>query len=235
MMHPNLSNFNVVMPELVTTRLVPITGGHIRNQGMVTHSGDYEGAYNMAMFPIPKNASSSIRGLVNILATTTKQNWSDPDHYIDLLNRLTREDLTPIDDIIVVLRDPYERFISACNMFITDRNTTGRLEIDGDTITILESHFYTQSWYLHDILENKKLLDKCRFFYMSNTDDVIMDIIKRFPLLPQKAPSFGHANKSVSVVTDVNKDLIEKIYSEDFDLIERTKFENSDNITFSRG
>lgn len=227
---------NIVMASEREVRFKPVKGSHRRNDGIVTHYnppaiGDKD-LYKMAILPIPKNASSSMRNLIWMTTYHTKQNWSDPAHMIDLV-----EHWRHVDDIIIILRDPYERFLSALNMFLSTRQWEGGcIKIDDDTITILNEHFYPQSWYLEDVLTAPDhIVDKCRFFYMSNTDDVTKDICEKFPqFYREEGHSLNKGNASIKVVTDVDKKVIERIYSDDFDLIENTEFLNSDRVTFNR-
>lgn len=227
---------SIVMACEKQTRLKPANGYHKRNDGIVTHYNPpaigSEDLYKMAVLPIPKNASSSMRNLIWMTTYHTKQNWSDPAHLIDLA-----EHWKFVDDIIVILRDPYERFLSAINMFLSTRQWEGGcMKIADEEITILNEHFYSQSWYLEDVFERDDVMNKCRFFYMSNTEDVTRDICEKFPqFYRQEGHKLNKENISVKVVTDINKDLIEKIYKDDFDLIENTTFLNSDRITFNIG
>jgi len=226
---------NIVMASEKEVRFKPVKGYHRRNDAIVTHYNPpaigSEDLYKMAVLPIPKNASSSMRNLVWMTTYHTKQNWSDPAHMIDLL-----EHWRYVDDIIVILRDPYERFLSALNMFLSTRQWEGGcMKIDDDQITILNEHFYSQSWYLEDVLTDNDIANKCRFFYMSNTDDITKDICEKFPqFYRQEGHALNKDNASIKVVTDVDKELIERIYREDFDLIENTEFLNSDRVTFNR-
>lgn len=234
-----MKNFNVIMNSERDVRFKPTNGYHKKNDGVVTqynppHIGTKD-TYRMGILAIPKNASSSIRNMIWMTSYNTKQKWSDPAHFIDLA-----EHWNNLDDIIVILRNPYERFMSAINMFLTTRQWEGGImKSNGDQteITLLNEHVYSQSYYLEDILgAGSDVTDKLRYFYMSNTDDVTEDIAKCFPQLVRPEDShLNTANKSVTVVTGVNKEMIRSMYKQDFNLIENTEFMNSEKISFNKG
>ena len=220
-------------------RFKPTNGSHTKNDGMVTQYNPPDigtkDTYRMGILAIPKNASSSIRNMIWITSYNAKQKWSDPAYFINLAKHWEN-----IDDIIVILRNPYERFMSALNMFLTTRQWEGgimKCNNDQTEITLLNEHVYSQSYYLEDVLgAGADITDKLRYFYMSNTDDVTRDIAKCFPQLVRHEDShLNRENKSFPVVTDVNKEMIRKIYKQDFDLIENTEFMNSEKISFNKG
>lgn len=237
---PNYKKLKVVIPEAKYVRYKPEMGYHKKNDGMVTHFNPEEigskDVYNMAILPVPKNASSTLRRLIWNTTYKSKQTWSDPAHMVDLTEHYNR-----VDDIIVVLRDPYDRFLSALNMFLSTRQWDGgciKMGADEDEIIFLNEHFFPQSYYLESVLTAPpKILEKLRFFYMSQTADITRDIVQQFPMLiryEEAEENRNMTNRSHKVVTDVNKPLIESMYKEDFDLIEQTKFLNAGKIKFNR-
>lgn len=225
-------------------RFKPTNGSHTKNDGMVIQYNPPDigigtkDTYRMGILAIPKNASSSMKKMIWIDRYNAKPKWSVPGvpgYYINLAKHWEN-----LDDIIVILRNPYERFISALNMFLTTRQLEGgimKCNNDQTEITLLNEHVYSQSYYLEDVLgAGADITDKIRYFYMSNTDDVTRDITNCFPQLVRSEDShLNTANKSFPVVTDVNKEMIRKIYKQDFDLIENTEFMNSEKISFNKG
>jgi len=234
-----MKDFNVIMNSESEVRYKP-TGGHIfKNDGIATQWNPpalgTEGKYKMGVLIIPKNASSSMKNLIWMNTHTSHQKWSDPANLIDLSKHWKN-----LDDIIVVLRDPYERFMSAINMFLSvspNESHIMKCDINQKEVTLLNEHVYSQSYYLEDVLASgPQITNKLRYFYMSNTNDVTRDIVKCFPKLVRiEDPSINIENKSVPIVTGVNKELIRKIYKQDFDLIENTEFMNSEKISFNKG
>lgn len=230
-----MSQVNVTMTSEKIVRVKPTNGAFKRNSCLVTHWNSEllgtDGKYNMAFLPIPKNASSSLRNLVWVTTYKSKQLWSDPAFPSDLMDHWQR-----VDDIVVVLRNPYDRFMSALNMFLSTRPCEGgimKTDLSFDEVSLLNEHVYTQRYYLEDCIKNTEVWKKIKFFYMSNTEDVTRDIVQKYPQLVRDEDSkMNHENQSVRIVTEVNRELIRSIYKADFDLIENVEFENSQKISF---
>jgi hypothetical protein len=154
---------------------------------------------------IPKNASTSI----SISALTSERDTWVP--CIANNNDDTR--------FIVVLRDPVDRFISSANMFLTTGKTlVGNLPVlTNDKIVTKDCHFQTQYKFI-------SLLHQERIDFFWYNKDVVYQIEKYYGL------KFNYStldlNISNRLITTIDNELIKKMYSEDYELINSVKFIN---------
>lgn len=156
---------------------------------------------SIAFLHIPKNASTSIRWLAR------SPRW---------IRRASITDLK-YDRICVILRDPQERFLSALNMYLGERSSPENMcSIDPFKIVTNDVHFMPQSKFLQGLDTSK--MD---FFYQEG--DVVSTIRKYYGISGDQE---NQNNTKLKIVTEVNFDVMEKLYSQDYDLIESVEFKN---------
>jgi hypothetical protein len=156
---------------------------------------------SIAFLHIPKNASTSIRWL----ARSPRWIRSAPISQVEY------------DRICVILRDPEERFLSALNMYLAGRPSPENMcSIDHSGIDTTDVHFLPQHKFLHGLDRSK--ID---FFYQEN--DVVSAIRKYYGISGDQE---NQNHTKLKIVTEVNFDVIERIYAHDYDLIESVEFKN---------
>ena len=174
----------------------------------------------LAIRPISKNATSSADV---IFADWNQQKWIPaevPDY---------------VPAVVIVLRDPYERFLSALNMFMNlDKSYIWRdegftrgfpfIQQNNSEIRINDTHFYSQSRVGY-IYEHMKLHpEKLKFFWMdaSSQRTVWEDVMGWANRSFSSGFRLNSARVSVGgkrFVTEVDRDLIFKTYQKDYELI----------------
>ena len=175
-------------------------GGHPKGVSLINRQK------NICAVLIPKNASTSLN---------TSALSSNADKWVPF-NFLNKDDSLRY---IVILRDPVKRFISALNMFLT----TGKV-LYGDLPLVVrgsfrnpDCHFLPQTKFIKDLPR-----DQIDFFFYNKT--VLEDIEKHYGLkLNQSGKNENIGNK---LVTEVDNELIKKLYSEDYELINSVNFIN---------
>ena len=228
----------VKTPTEKVFREKPMGGYHKKNDCMITNyvpdpAKEYVHEYNTAIFPIPKNASSSLRNLIWTQNYKSQTSWTDPAFFVNILEQGRK-----IDKIIVVLRDPYERFISGLNMFLGIHQWEGGIlkvsnQNDIMNVTILNEHFFPQSYYLEDLKKFTNLWNKIDFFYMSGSINVIEDITNHYDyIIKNNNDKLNWENQTQRIITSVDKEFVRSVYKDDYDLIEEVEFLNSKKISF---
>jgi len=171
----------------------------------------YSGAYienrSLGILHLPKNASSSIRRALKPITNKTEVILKDFN----------------IDKFCVILRDPVERFISAVNMYLHNRNFSSYsnyvdIRKEDNKHSIFKSnnaHFFSQNTFLEGLDYNK--ID---FFWLNK--DIIGDLNSHYNL--NMEPS--HVNQFGKIVTGVDINIVKDVYKEDYDLIDSVKFIN---------
>ena len=156
---------------------------------------------SVAFLHIPKNASTSIRWLAR------NPRW---------IRRAPIADVE-CDRICVILRDPQERFLSALNMYLGDRPSPENMcSIDAFNIDTNDVHFMPQHKFLQGLDTSK--MD---FFYQE--DDVVATIRKYYGISGDQE---NQNHTKLKIVTDVNSEVMERLYGQDYDLIESVNFKN---------
>lgn len=171
--------------------------------------------------PISKNATSSAD---IVFSQWINNNWSPADVSDD------------VPAVVIVLRDPYERFLSGLNMFMDlDKNYIWRaagfthsfpfISENKTKIRLNDPHFNTQT---NDggIRDHQRYQpEKLRFFWMDATRQTTVwgDVMQWARQCNLRGPHTSDGAK-VNVggkrfVTEVDRDLIYKTYESDYQLI----------------
>ena len=189
--------------------------------------------HKVAVIEIPKNASSSFR-----------ENFK---YWISLDNNLLSKN-NEAEEIIVVFRDPYERFLSALNMFmkrshwIALPNVKGHhpnfVYSGGDSLrdlfplflpdgnngkfNIVDIHFELQHPSIHSIMY-EKCPEKYTFFWMSG--DVVLDVQtylwNKYKISP---PRYGRIYQNMTgdqIIKEVNRKFVEYTYKDDYEFFDK--------------
>ena len=178
--------------------------------------------HKLAVIEIPKNASSSFR-----------ENFKDwPSlHNTELWKQQEAE------EIIVVFRDPYKRFLSALNQFMSTQHWNDTPDItpqenfpwfypdftdNKGRFNVHDVHFLPQLADLHP-RTFKKFPERYPFFWM--TKDVVLDVQtylwNKYKITP---PRYGriHVNKGgFKIIKEVDEDLVKNTYKEDYEFFEK--------------
>lgn len=179
--------------------------------------------HNIAVVEICKNASSSFA--VNFR------------HWERLENQSFWQKNADIKEIIVVFRDPYERFLSALNQFMSIRhwsdesgfNPLDRFpwfhpDFDNHTglFSTTDHHFLPQKDDIQLRLY-EKFPEKYTFFWMDG--DIVLDVQtylwNKYKITP---PRYGriHNNKGgFKIIKEVNRKYIENTYKADYEFFEK--------------
>ena len=156
---------------------------------------------SIAFLHIPKNASTSIRWLARSPRWIRRAPISEVEY----------------DRICVILRDPQERFLSALNMYLGQRPSPENMcSIDQSNLDTTDVHFIPQYKFLQGLDTSK--MD---FFYQEH--DVVANIRKYYGISGDQE---NQNHTKLKIVSEVNFDVMEKIYSKDYDLIESVNFKN---------
>ena len=181
--------------------------------------------HKVAVVEIPKNASSSFR--------ENFKGWPSLDNTLLWHNNEAEE-------IIVVFRDPYERFLSALNQFMSTQHWIDSPKLsreaprdlfpwfvpdftnDIGTFNVVDHHFAPQIDDLHPRLY-KKFPEKYTFFWM--TKDVVLDVQtylwNKYEITP---PRYGriHVNKGeLKIVKEIEEQFVKNTYRQDYELFEK--------------
>ena len=178
--------------------------------------------HKVAVIEIPKNASSSFR--------ENFKGWPRL-HNTELWKQQEAE------EIIVIFRDPYERFLSALNQFMNTQHWNDTPDItpqenfpwfypdftdNTGRFNVLDVHFAPQLADLHP-RTFKKFPERYTFFWM--TKDVVLDVQthlwNKYKITP---PRYGriHANKGgFKIIKEVDEDLVKNTYKEDYEFFEK--------------
>ena len=181
--------------------------------------------HKVAVVEIPKNASSSFR--------ENFQGWPSL-HNTELWKQQEAE------EIIVVFRDPYERFLSAINQymdisnwvdtedsdrtpeqcfpwFIPNHNDPNQNKFNDVDIHFLPQHPDVQRRFY------KKYPERYTFFWM--TKDVVLDVQtylwNKYEITP---PRYGriHVNKGeLKIVKEIEEQFVKNTYRQDYELFEK--------------
>ena len=163
--------------------------------------------------PIPKNASSFIKGC--LLST----------------NKFTHNDtLVNADQYLIALRDPIERWISGIAQFMTiESNNHLTLQELVNTVTF-DDHTELQTYFL----QNVDLYKKCTFLRVDNNlkKNIGQWLIEnKFNIDVSHIPNINQGNEMIknrfAAIVDGNSQIklkLAKHYEQDYELINRVKF-----------
>lgn len=164
----------------------------------------YEPTKKLCYVQIPKNASTTFNKLA------IPRNWCHIN-YLDFAHDVER--------YIVILRDPVERLISGVNMFFTFSGpNVKKTKLWPDAFYTEDCHFEKQHKFIRHIGHSK--ID---FFYFNQS--VISEINNHYDL---GFENILHNNKSIPLITKINKHAARSIYIDDVALIQSVKFVNRD-------
>jgi hypothetical protein len=162
---------------------------------------------SIAILWMPKCASSAVR--------KHTRGWVK-----SRLGDVTRK----FNQVCVILRDPYERFISALNMYTSSRPITSdfiSLDADRGTFSTHDEHFLPQSFFLEHLTDFSKI----DFFYMKT--NVLQHVSDYYNLnWDHTEYQYGKDHDYYQIVKSVDEDMIRDIYKQDYELIQNTKFIN---------
>lgn len=160
-----------------------------------------------SFYQIPKNCSTLFRSL--------KEPSIDPKWTEETVNKCD-----PNIKMVVILRDPVSRYISAINMFLKREDNLFRQPITWSTYLTEDQHFVTQKRFCEP-LQNFTNID---YWYYDN--DVVDNMIDHYNLglwLPKGRRDHESTEK---IVTDLNPDWIDEVYKDDYDFINSVTFLN---------
>jgi hypothetical protein len=180
--------------------------------------------HKVAIIEIPKNASSSFR-----------ENFKD----LPSLNNVLLWKNNEAEEIIVVFRDPYERFISALNQFMNvhhwknkDNDPNSMIDLfplfetdytnDAGKFNVKDIHFALQ---IDDIHHNvyRKYPEKYTFFWMGA--DIVLDVQtylwNKYKITPSRYGKI-HANRGeLKIIKSVDERLVRNTYKRDYEFFEK--------------
>lgn len=158
----------------------------------------------LAFLQIPKNASTIVR------------TWGQkPDYLLEFDKKNLKSD----HKLIVVLRDPVERYISAANMFLRFSDSLYHLTIQWSNYLESDKHFNKQV----DFIRAPGYHNHTDTDYWYYDSDVITNIIEHYDL--QERNIIYNDNKN-PIINSVYEAPIREYYADDYDLIANTKFIN---------
>jgi hypothetical protein len=161
----------------------------------------YEPTKKLCYVMIPKNATTTFNKL------SVPRGWQFIN-YLDFAY--------PVDRYIVVLRDPVDRLISGLNMFITRDTCSERTVLRPGAFYTEDCHFEKQHKFIRHLSH-----DQIDFFYFNH--NVVSEIDSHYNL---GFDQILHNNRSVKLVTDLNKRAVKYMYLEDMALIQSVQFVN---------
>ena len=185
-----------------------------------------DGVYNeekdIVFLLIPKCATSVMRAYAE-------------EHDVDNVPGWTRIELKQVKRrlgrVVVILRDPIERFISTLNMYLTFRSIHEMSNfvtfVQGPFGWYLESndsHFIPQQSFLKDVYDFKARFDeeiKIDYFYYNR--DIYNQINAEYDLDIDAKKIMGYAHK---MITGVDETVIRQAYRVDYEIINSVKFKN---------
>lgn len=186
--------------------------------------------HKVAVIEISKNASTSFR-----------ENFHD---WPSLNNSSLWRDGNEIEEIIVVFRDPYERFLSALNMFMKQQHwlsspkapmrdafplfsPTKNCTQPTGTFNIVDTHFELQSYSCYSPLYNK-CPEKYTFFWMKG--DVVSDVQtylwNKYKITPPKYGKIHKHKRRYNIIEKVNRTSVENTYKDDYEFFEKLSKEH---------
>jgi len=178
-----------------------IYGAHQRGYGF------YHAPSQNFMLAIPKNGTESMR-----LITRSREAWREDNVF----------DLESVNRIIVLLRDPCARFLSALNMRIYTKNHN--TFFINQLFDKCDLHFLEQYHYLYHIYDN--YAEKVDFFYFnSNVFSEVNVYYNGIDL--ERMP---RTNPSTKFILSVAKTTVQEMYSLDYDFMNTIEFKNRGSL-----
>jgi hypothetical protein len=159
---------------------------------------------NLAFLQIPKNASTIVRL------------WGQKPDYLLQFNK---NDLQQKHKLVVILRDPVDRYTSAANMFLRFSDNLFHLPIQWNNYLESDKHFNKQVDFIRAPGYDKHT-DTDFWYYDS---DVIGNILEHYDLSEKNVV---YNNNKNPIIKTVHEAPIREYYAEDYELIENTKFIN---------
>lgn len=164
----------------------------------------YHKPKQLAFLQMPKNASTIVRL------------WGKNEDWDEFYSRAT---LKTTDRLVVVLRDPVDRYISAANMFMRFEGNMFHHKISWANYISEDKHFVPQHCFLTEPEYDKHpTIDY--FYYNPN---VIQEILDHYGL-PNSNEIFNNNNEPV--IRDVYEEKIRQYYAKDYELINSVNFIN---------
>lgn len=188
--------------------------------------------HKVAVIEIPKNASTSFG--------ENFKGWPRL-HNSELIKQEEAE------EIIVVFRDPYERFLSALNQYMDISNWIEGTDISKDRFNISPEIMFP--WFIpnhNDISQSKfndvdvhflpqhpdvqhrfykKYPEKYTFFWM--TKDVVLDVQtylwNKYKILPPRYGRIAENVGGIKVIKEVDKNVVENTYKKDYEFFEHVR------------
>jgi len=185
----------------------------------------------LAVVEIPKNASTSFRH--------NFKSWPHLDT-VELFKQ------NKAQEVIVVFRDPYERFLSAINRYMDISNWTGdsrskyRPDITPEVMFpwYIPNHFnHNESIFKSDVdvhflpqnIEVQRRFyveypERYTFFWMSKENDVVLDVQaylwNKYKITP---PRYGEIKENVgpiNIIKEVDETIVKNTYRDDYEFFE---------------
>ena len=166
-------------------------------------------------FELPKNGSSSIKH-------SLEKKYNKPNPYLGIsYDELKKVDFSQVN-CYAILRNPYERFLSAYHQFVEVKamfdNVLMKYDIKKSIVDIIDNihlfdweqrihHFYPQWYFL------KEYVDKIEFIPIEEIDK-FFNIIDS-PSINKN--SFKASRRNIDSLTDIEKEKIYYLHKEDFD------------------
>jgi len=175
-----------------------IYGSHERGIGI------YNIENNVFILSVPRVASDTLRYIANN---------SDIWIHENVFNVVDE-----VSTIVVMLRDPYDRFLSALNMRIFTKNHN--TFFINQLFDKCDLHFLNQYAYMDHV--QRTLSNKIAYFYFN--DAVFAEIAEVYNL--NELVDAPRLNTSKKFIYHVDKHKIKEMYKQDYNLIHSVNFKN---------
>lgn len=170
----------------------------------------YNSEYHILIAQITKTGSSTWRAIPGI-------NFTNKWEHIDIEQR----DIRKTTKLVIILRDPHERFISAANMMFRSNKAQLWKLWHADDYLNRDIHFRNQA----DFVANYKEFTNIDYWFYNK--NICEEVNNHYNLGIDNVMWYRRNERTEDIFRVMNQEWIEEKYRRDYDLIARTKFINT--------